>query len=74
MRDRLCGSDEVSETHPLVGCRPFLVDADVAGTVLHGGNAEHFLDDVAVTDIAEAPMRADDSRLARLAIVGIQHE
>ena len=56
MRDRFGGRDEVGETYPLVGCWPFLVDADVARTVLHGRDTEHFLDDVAVTDVAEAPI------------------
>src|SRR3984893_634049 len=65
MRDRFGGGDEVREAHPLVGCRPFLVDTDVARTVLHGRDTEHFLDDVAVTDVAKAPMRADHGRLSR---------
>src|SRR5260370_2757689 len=65
MRDRFCGDDEVSEAHPLVGCWPFLVDADVARTVLHGRDTEHFLDDVAVTHVAQAPMRANHSRSPR---------
>ncbi len=58
MRDRFGGGNEVGEAHPLVGCWPFLVDTDVARTVLHGGNTEHFLDDVAVTDVAKTAMRA----------------
>ena len=62
MRDRFGGRDEVGEAYPLVGCWPFLVDADVARTVLHGRDTEHFLDDVAVTDVAEAPIGSDDSR------------
>src|SRR5215813_13686543 len=62
MRDRFGGGDEVGEAHPLIGCWPFLVDADVARTVLHGRDTEHFLDDVAVTDVAKTPMRADHSR------------
>jgi hypothetical protein len=32
---------------------------------LHGRDTEHFLDDVAVTDVAKAPMRADHSRPPR---------
>ena len=58
MRDRFGRRDEVGEAYPLVGCWPFLVDADVARTVLHGRDTEHFLDDVAVTDV-------DDSRPPR---------
>src|SRR6516164_1867412 len=65
MRDRFGGGDEVAKAHPLVGRRPFLVDADIARTILHGRDTEHFLDDIAVTDIAEPPIRADHSRLAR---------
>jgi hypothetical protein len=65
MRDRFGGGDEVGEAHPFVGCRPFLVGTDVARTVLHGRDTEHFLDDVAVTDVAQAPMRANHSRLPR---------
>ena len=65
MRDRFGGGNEVAEAHPLVGRRPFLVDADVARTILHGRDTEHFLDDIAVTDIAKPPMPADHSRLAR---------
>jgi hypothetical protein len=65
MRDRFGSSDEVREAHPLVRCWPLLVDTDVARTVLHGRDTEHFLDDVAVTDVSKAPMRADDGRLPR---------
>jgi hypothetical protein len=62
MRDPFGGDDEVGEAHPLIGCWPFPVDADVARTVLHGRDTEHLLDDVAVTDVAKAPMRANHSR------------
>jgi len=65
MRDRFGGGDEVREAHPLVRCWPFLVDTDVARTVLHGRDTEHSLDDVAVTDVAKAPIRADHGRLSR---------
>src|SRR4029453_3267677 len=65
MRDRFGGGDEVREAHPLVGCRPFLVDTDVARTVLHGRDTEHFLDDVAITHVAQAPLRANHSRSPR---------
>src|SRR5206468_2108177 len=46
------GGDEVGEGDALVRGGPFLVDADVARAVLHGGNA-CLLEDVAVADIAE---------------------
>jgi hypothetical protein len=65
MRDCFGGGDEVAQANPLIGCRPFLVDADVAWTVLHGRDAELFLDDISVTHIAEAPMRAHHSRRPR---------
>ena len=55
MHDRFGGGDEVREAHPLVRCRPFLVDTDVARTVLHGRDTEHFLDDVAAPTTAGRP-------------------
>ena len=59
MGDGLCGGGEVAEPYALVGRRPFLVDANVAGAVLHDGDSEHFLDDVAVTDISEPGVCSD---------------
>src|SRR5262245_5548252 len=44
--------------HALVGRRPLAIDPDVAGAVLHGGDAVGH-DDVAVADVAEAPPAAD---------------
>src|SRR5262245_3719560 len=72
MRDRFGGGDKIGKAHPLVGSWPFLIAADVARTVLHGRNTERFLDDVAVTNIAKAPMRADDGWLPRGQSLGLR--
>src|SRR5215471_1419235 len=65
MGDRFGGGDEVAEAHALVGCRPLVIDANVAWTILHGRNPEYFLDYVSVSDISQPAVRSHDRRLTR---------
>src|SRR5258705_11934749 len=39
VRDGQSRRDEIVQRHPLIRCRPLLVDADVARAVLHAGDA-----------------------------------
>src|ERR1700746_1691881 len=61
MRDGLRRRYQIGQQHPLICRGPFLGDADIAGTILHGRDAES-RDDVAVADIPEPAPATDHSR------------
>src|SRR5688572_29894683 len=58
------GGNQVLEQHALVRRGPFLVDADVAGSVLHGRDAGRS-ENVAVAHVAQAPVTAHVRLLPR---------
>src|ERR1700682_5518816 len=64
MGHRPRGGDEIGEQHALIGGGPFLVDANVAWTILHGGNTMSG-NNITVDDVAQASPTANDARGAR---------
>src|SRR6516165_10567007 len=59
MRNRFCRVHQIGQPDAFVGSRPLLVNADIARTILNGGDAKPLLNDVAVADVAQPAMRAD---------------